>query len=374
MQIPFVWQRQTESDDRVAWLLVAPDGQVYPATLVTDHFGYFTVGLDWPSGEYRLRLEQWRDDAVVASQESESIATVFNEKPRLAEVPPMTYSLDINFGNRIKLLGYDLPVRSLAPGQSVPVTFYWQGLRTMEQSYTVFTKLLNDQQQLGGDVERLPADGYNTIYWLENEVVIDGFELPVKPNISPGVYWLNLGLYKEVNGAAISLPIMVGKQPTEQTSVTIGPIKVGNPALDVLLPESFEPEIPLSIELGEIPTINLRGYNLAQTDSELQLDLYWEGLTQMPIDWSVFVHVRNQAGETVAQMDGLAGGERYPTSVWDQGEIVTNELRISVEHLPEADYDLVVGLYDLTTGVRLYVPNSANDEILLEEDIIINHE
>jgi formylglycine-generating enzyme required for sulfatase activity len=299
------------------------------------------------------------------------VAVVFNEKPRLAQAPPMSHPLNVNFGNRIKLLGYDLPVRSLSLGQNVPVTFYWQGLRTMGQSYTVFTKLLDEQQQLWGNAERLPADGYNTIYWLENEVVIDGFELPVNPDISQDVYWLNLGLYKEVDGVAVSLPIMVNEQPTEQTSVTIGPVKIGGPPPGVVLSSAeVKPVEPLSIEFGAPPVILLRGYDVVQNNEELKLTLYWESLAQTPIDWTAFVHLRNKDGQTVAQKDGPVGNGRYPISLWETGEIVADEIVIPLTDLPDDDYRLFIGLYNFITGERLSVPNNPASEVLLVEDVL----
>jgi 4-amino-4-deoxy-L-arabinose transferase-like glycosyltransferase len=368
MQIAFVWQGESGSDERISWLLVAPQGQVYPATSVTEHFGYFPVGLDWPSGDYRLRVELWREGVVIASEESGPVVSIVNKKPRLLEPPPISHSLDVNFANRVKLLGFDLPDRSLALGQGVPVTLYWQSLRTMGESYTVFAKLLDDKNQLWGNAERLPADGYNTFYWLENEVVIDGFELPVNPAVPEGIYWLNVGLYQEVNGMAVSLPLVFDEQPGDVTSVTIGPVKIGNPSSDVVLsPKALDPEIPLSIDLGEPPTIKLLGYDLTETDSQLQLDLYWESLAQMPVDWSVFVHVRDEAGETVAQKDGPAGAGTYPTSLWAEGEIVADEFIISLpDELSMGNYSLAIGLYQLETGERLRVYNQEDDFIELK--------
>jgi hypothetical protein len=372
MQIAFVWQGESASNERVVWLLVDPKGQVYPATQVLEHFGHFVVGLDWPSGKYRLRLERWREDTVIASQESKPIVTIVNEKPRLLKAPPVAYPLEANFANRIKLLGYDLPDRSLLSGQGIPITLYWQGLRTMGQSYTVFTKLFDHQQQLWGSVERLPADGYSTFYWLENEIVIDSFELPVNPNVPAGVYWLNVGLYEEIEGTAASLPIMFDGQPGD-TSVTFGTVKIGGPPSDVVLSaREINPTTPLSIEFGTPPVILLHGYNLTQNnDHELRLTLYWESLAHTPIDWSIFAHLRDEAGETVAQKDGPAGSGRYPTSLWEAGEIVADEIVIPLTNLPDDDYRLFIGLYNFISGERLSGLNNPTGEVLLVENVQI---
>ena len=373
MAIPFVWQGQLSEHDRIEWLLVAPQGRVYPAQVASPHFGYFMVGLDWPSGDYRLRVEAWRDKTVVASRETGPLVTIFNERPRVLQAGSIPYPVEANFARRIELLGYDLPARTLAPGQGVPLTLYWQGLRTMGQSYTIFTKLFDDQGQLWGDIERLPADGYSTIYWLENEVVVDSFELPVAADTPSGLYWLNLGLYEELDKRAVSLPLVQAGELSEVTSLTFGPIKIGgSPPGVVLSPSKVQPDMTMFIEFGQPPVILLRGYDLIQAEGTLKITLYWESLAQTPVDWTAFVHLRNRSGETAAQKDGPLGSGRYPTSVWASAEIIADEIVIPLTALPDDDYSLYIGLYDLATGERLAVLDDPDREIMLIEEVPVD--
>jgi len=287
----------------------------------------------------------------------------------LLEAPPVTHQLDADFAGQIKLLGYDLPVRTLEQGQGVPVTLYWQGLRTMGTNFTVFAKLLDQQgQQVWGSIERFPADGYQTIYWLENEIVVDGFELPVDPGTPAGIYWLNVGLYEEVNGQALSLPLVVDGQPAGETSVTFGPVKIGDtPPAVMLKAAQANPQTEAMLDLGQPPVIRLIGYDLSHSSASLDLTLYWESLAQTPVDWSVFAHVQNDTGETVAQKDGPAGGGRYPTSLWDAGEIVSDNLAVPLDSLVGGHYSVVVGLYNIETGERLFIPNSPENALLLDQ-------
>jgi hypothetical protein len=363
MQIAFTWQGQPAPDERVEWLLVAPDGQVYTDTPVSAHFAYFPVGLDWPSGDYRLRMELWRGQTVTASEESEPLVTVINKTPRLLEPPPMTHPVEANFAGQIKLLGYDLPARSLSTGQGVPITLYWQGLRTMGADYTVFAKLLDSRQQLWGSAERFPADGYHTFNWLESEIVIDGFELPVDPNPPPGVYWLNLGLYEEHNGSAVSLPLVADGQPAGETSVTFGPIKIGGPPPGAVVQKS-QPENAVNAIFGE--QIELLGYDVAGSTLNLELTLYWQAVAQPDAAYSTFVHIRNRAGETVTQKDGPTGNGVYPTILWDTGETIADKILMTLPpDLPSGQYSVVVGLYNFATGQRLSVTGTVDDSLEL---------
>ena len=76
--------------------------------------------------------------------------------------------------------------------------------------------------------------------------------------------------------------------------------------------------------------------------------------------------MRNAAGETVAQKDQPPLDGAYPTSLWDPGEIIADELIIPLpDELPSGEYSLVIGLYDFTTGLRLPVPGAADDSLQL---------
>jgi hypothetical protein len=106
---------------------------------------------------------------------------------------------------------------------------------------------------------------------------------------------------------------------------------------------------------------------MAQAGDALQLKVYWESLAQSPVDWSVFVHVRNDEGETVAQKDGPVGGGAYPTSLWDAGEIISDEITISLDSLAGGQYTVVVGLYNIETGERLLIPDSPENAFVLDQ-------
>ena len=84
------------------------------------------------------------------------------------------------------------------------------------------------------------------------------------------------------------------------------------------------------------------------------------------MDYTVFVHVRDEAGATVSQGDGPPAQGLYPTSLWQPGEIIRDERRVLLDSLPPGRYDLVVGLYDLNSGVRLPVEGVPNQDIQLQ--------
>lgn len=74
----------------------------------------------------------------------------------------------------------------------------------------------------------------------------------------------------------------------------------------------------------------------------------------MERDYTVFVHLTNGKGQIVAQQDNQPQGGAYPTSIWDEGEVVKDEYALPLyPDLPPGEYQLRVGMYLLETLERL---------------------
>jgi hypothetical protein len=151
------------------------------------------------------------------------------------------------------------------------------------------------------------------------------------------------------------------------------------------IPLPGQPAVSVTAILGD--SIQLEGYTLQNPNaptatfhtsisdfqsplSALRLTLFWRALRPLPTDYTVFIHLRNQAGVTVVQQDGLSLQGAYPTSRWQAGETVIDPFTLSLPaNLPPGRYTLYVGLYRLDTLERLPVSNDTSGEnaILLGE-------
>ncbi|MBN1995512.1 MAG: hypothetical protein JW953_22685 [Anaerolineae bacterium] len=128
------------------------------------------------------------------------------------------------------------------------------------------------------------------------------------------------------------------------------------------IPLPTQPQTLINATLGN--SIQLLGYTLSDgPNSALSLTLFWQPLTSLPTDYTTFLHVRNQAGDTVAQQDGQPLAGLYPTSHWLPGETVVDLITLSLPpDLPAGNYTVLVGLYQLDTLERLPVANDASGE------------
>ncbi len=95
----------------------------------------------------------------------------------------------------------------------------------------------------------------------------------------------------------------------------------------------------------------------------LGVTLVWRAETAPTRNYRVFIHLRNAAGETVAQSDGEPVHWTRPTSSWQAGETITDRHALWVGDLPPGAYSLVAGLYLPETGERL---RTADDSDVVE--------
>ncbi len=143
-------------------------------------------------------------------------------RPRRFEPPPMAHSTEIVFGRPgfIKLIGYDLPYTTLAPGDILPLNLYWQAQAEMAVDYTVFVQLLNNAGQVAAQVDLPPQAGAApTTTWLPGEILPDPYSLPLPADLAPGSYRLITGLYDPASGAR--LPVSAGGDFVELGQITV---------------------------------------------------------------------------------------------------------------------------------------------------------
>jgi hypothetical protein len=120
--------------------------------------------------------------------------------------------VDAQFGDAIRLLGYDLANTSAPPGGVIDLTLYWSSNGNVRQRYKVFTHLLGDVFNaetgnfLWGQADNEPAANTRpTTTWREAEVIVDRYAIPVAANAPPGLYRIEVGLYDAISGQRLPL-------------------------------------------------------------------------------------------------------------------------------------------------------------------------
>ncbi len=67
-------------------------------------------------------------------------------KANILEAPPaeMQHKVDINFENKIHMIGYRIDPETAKPGTDVKITYWWQAVDTVEEGWQLFTHLHDD--------------------------------------------------------------------------------------------------------------------------------------------------------------------------------------------------------------------------------------
>lgn len=108
--------------------------------------------------------------------------------------------LRARFGDRIELVGYDLPERAVAPGGVLDVALYWRAAARPRADLKVSLQLRRGSETWG-QRDEMPDDGRRpTSGWRRGERIVDPQPVPVSPDAPPGAYVLFVKLYDPERG------------------------------------------------------------------------------------------------------------------------------------------------------------------------------
>ena len=205
-----------------------------------------------------------------------------------------------------------------------------------------------------------PCTGWPTSEWGQDGVARGYGVLRVDPFFADGVYTVTVGLLDPVTGARVGRSLSVGQVQVQAVE------------------RVFErPEIGVPVEALFGDTLRLLGYDLQRAGEEVELTLHWQATRRMGVAYKFFVHLFDaETGEMVAQADVMPRNWGYPTTWWEKGEYVSDEIALVVSDVPPGTYDVMIGAYDPETGVRLPVVDTthvsqAEDRLLLPERLAL---
>jgi uncharacterized membrane protein len=316
-------------------------------------------------------------------QAETTLPTAFYDFARVAEVTPQ-YPLAVEFGDKLRLLGFDVlddPRR-----QETSVRLYWQALGPIEADLRLYPFFIDETGQVIETTNERPLITqlwYPPAQWRPGEYVV----AQTIPWTLGNRWSLAVGVLAgdEWSDWSQRLPVRVLSSPPSEKPGIIAPPsggpggkaqvrlfeartwarlatfeRQGRKLVEIVPAEpDLQPPIPRQANFGDL--IALRGYQLSpevgQAGRDLTLTLYWQALAEIPLDYTVFVHVLSPDGQLVAQDDNGPWWEvPLPTSTWQPGENLRDRHTL---HLPPdlspGTYQLQIGLYYWQTLERLPV-------------------
>jgi 4-amino-4-deoxy-L-arabinose transferase-like glycosyltransferase len=297
------------------------------------------------------------------------ILPAYAEPPLLspADVQDIQNPLGVNFDHKAELLGYDVGEGRVRAGEAIAVTLYWRCLGPMEHNYTLAVQVLGPDYESYGGVNLYPGRGnFATSLWQVGDAFSETYWIPVAPDApAPVMGRIKVALFTD-DPTQEHLPVLDPQGQLADRSAVFGRIKIvpREPPEHVI-------EKQVYYDLGG--KVALIGYELTSPADQASLDLrlYWQALSDLDEDYTVFVHWLDEEGRILAQQDNQPRNGSYPTGLWNEGEIVEDLYHLTVP----ADRSLVrlaVGMYRLETLERLAAFDEngqrlAGDQIILEE-------
>ena len=250
------------------------------------------------------------------------------------------YPLDVSLpALGLRLLGYNQDRAEAAPGDSVLLTLFWEcdDLALCER----VGLHLEDEAGVATQEWQLPVvrDGFMPEDWPGHGRLRAQHVLQLPANLTSGRYrfWLE-------------------DVPLGDLTVTAPERQYTAPALVQTMDVTFTTAggMPVATLAGTGDSASPRCDENIQPDIVCSLALVWRAESETPVNYHVFIHLVDEAGNILAQSDAVPAGWTRPATGWLPGEYIVDPhaLQLPAE-LPTGPLSLRVGLYDVETGERL---------------------
>jgi 4-amino-4-deoxy-L-arabinose transferase-like glycosyltransferase len=313
------------------------------------------IPVDTPPGQYTVRVVAYN---VETGAQLPPIGGLADLSLPLAEINVLpnpvvvdltalaiSQSFDVQFPGGLGLIGAESSAQSInRPGDQIWVTLWWQAAESLSQDIGLVLALAlpdGEPAPLFEKPQPLLAD-YPTTAWPAGHIYRANYRVLLPATLDTNDYALALRLFDLETAEPLAEQLLF------PLSVEARPHIFEAPALAHQLDVDFE------------ETIRLLGFELTglspqlQPGQEVRLKLQWQALREMRESYKIFLHLTDATGQIVSQVDTLPQQGAAPTSGWVAGEIIQDELALTIPpEMPPDSYRLVIGLYNEKTGERL---------------------
>ena len=268
----------------------------------------------------------------------------------------------------------ELPPQAVPSGDTLTLAITWSSTAPPEADYRVRWRLLDTAGAVALE-QAADLSPYATSKWRAGDSFEARYDLRIDPALPAARYTLALNVL-----SSEGRPLWAEDETL--TTVEILP-------RDRLFELPADIAYPLDLTLGT--SVHLRGFDLIsplaeegtaegilQPGDTLALTLYWQADGPTDIDYTAFVHLVGPDGRPHGQVDRFPGGGEAPTTSWAPGQVIVDEIILSVAtDAPTGAYHVAVGMYDAASGGRLPVTDGSghplpDDQAVLPVEIVVS--
>jgi hypothetical protein len=141
-----------------------------------------------------------------------------------AQIKGVENSLNINFGDQITFLGYDLSSSTIRAGETLRLDLYWKAQRRLDVSYGVQARLVDSALDVYAQQDNAHPGSYPTSWWEEGKYMKDTHLITVPESTPPSQYILQVGLYDP--STLRPLPVLSPAEGETRETLTLQPLSV----------------------------------------------------------------------------------------------------------------------------------------------------
>ena len=283
--------------------------------------------------------------------------------PPVTAIDDKATPVNIRYGGdgALRLLAVSVDRERVRVGETVPVTLYLQSSAPLDDDYQLFLQLLDENGLEIANLTTHPGWGRNpTTLWTPGAIYADHYLLQVTERIderSPVAARLYVGFIDPATEASGSyLPLPAYSADGEEITPIVGGI-VGEP---LNAPGRSALAAPVGSEFGGVIRLDSAEIALSEDRRLLHVNLLWEAIGAPAADYTMFVHVVDDAGNRIGGFDRPPAGNRFPTSLWRTHDRVVSQFSVDFnEPLPPGDYEVWVGLYESDSAGARRLPVTA---------------
>jgi uncharacterized membrane protein len=242
------------------------------------------------------------------------------KKVHFSPEPSIQHPIEVNFENKIKLLGY-------SQEEDMTITLYWQALQELEEDYKLSLRLRDRAGNFWGHLDKRPTTYlYPTKHWKVGEVLFGKHNLPVLPGTPPGHYRVEIGLYSDTDLEGLDVLDVLGNPKGK--SAFIGEVKL----VKAKHPPTLE-ELGIRYTLMEDfgGQVALLGYDIVKKrvrpGDVLHLTLFWRALVDIEDDYTLLIRLIGEDGISET-WEFPPASEDYPTHLWTIGEVIRGQYKL----------------------------------------------
>ncbi len=230
--------------------------------------------------------------------------------------------LEVNFGNQMVLMGYDLPTPTVRADEPLEVILYWRVLPPVTTDYSVGLHLVDERGIMYGQQDNMhPAYPYPTSRLRPDQYAQDQHLLTPWEGTPPGRYTLLVIVYGP-DGRRLDLRDGAGN-PLGTTAYPLAQVEIRRPRR-FPPPERLPIQTRLDADVGG--GLRLVGVGplpeAVEVGQSFLLTLFWRAAERPDGAYLARLRLQGTDGGVVAEAVQTPGRADHPTSSWTRGELV----------------------------------------------------